>query len=134
MIVSQAAGDGSHPDRTPVQLRRDGRASDLDRCYRRAVDLHVDADAVRALGRGTRHLVVVVAAETRGAESALAQASAAAGQDDLVTAIGQLRQTLTTAHAGVARGLVGFAAELDLAAQTFETTDRELAADVPEPR
>lgn len=98
------------------------------------MDLHVDADAVRALGRGTRRLADVVADETRGAEAALTQASAAAGQDDLVAAIEQLQQQLASAHAGVARGLLGFAAELDMAAETVEVTDRELAADVPEPR
>jgi hypothetical protein len=96
------------------------------------VDLHVDADAVRALGRGTRRLADVVAGEARGAESALAQASAATGQDDLAAAIEQLQQTLTTAHAGVARGLLGFGAELEMAAESFEVTDRELAAEVPE--
>lgn len=115
-----------------VHVGRDRRAPVPSRCYLRDVDLHVDADAVRALGRGTRHVADVVAAETRGAEAALREASAATGQDDLVAAIDQLQQTLRTAHAGVARGLVGFGAELEMAAEAFETTDRELAAAVPE--
>lgn len=95
------------------------------------MDLKIDADAVRGLGRDTRRLAESLAVEAQGAEASLSDVSSGTDQEDLQAAVDELLQTLRTAHAGVIRGLTGFGAELEMTADAVEETDRKLADKVP---
>lgn len=95
------------------------------------MDLEIDADAVRRLGRDTGRLAESLAVEAQGAEASLSEVSSCTEQKDVRAAVDELLRTLRTAHAGVIKGLQGFGAELEMTADAVEETDRKLASKVP---
>jgi len=95
------------------------------------MNLKMDTEAVRGFGRDMGRLAESLAVETSGAEASLTEVSAGADQKDVRAAVDDLLDTLKNAHVGVLRGMTGFGAELEMAADVVEETDGKLADKVP---
>lgn len=98
------------------------------------MNLRVDTDVVRGGGKQVRLMAERLESTSSSAESTLQGVADDIGQPAVEKALSELLTTLKDVHPRVTTSLDVFAREVQLAAETIEQTDAELADAVPEAR
>jgi hypothetical protein len=96
------------------------------------MNLRVDTDVVRGGGKQVQLMADRLASTMSTAESTLEGAADDVGQPTVKTALEDLLSTMKSARSPLITNLDAFAREVQLAADTIEQTDTDLADAVPD--